>query len=301
MRSLARSEILGELSSTLDRYRERLSHVQCVAIVDEMIRELGAFYDGAARAGTLPQFRSACQAHPLHDLVLQDPFTERAFRKPDGVMLDYLHRPRRLALTDVGAAVHFVTTGMNTAKSLRWRRDHLGAQIAKTVRRTRNAHILSVASGHLRELDVAGCMVSRRDFEIVALDPDRDSLMEAVNSNADFNIVPLNRPVSHLLRGEGRAKYDLIHAAGTLDGLPDKAACTLLGRMIDMLAPSGRLIVGNHAPGNYGRGYIEGMMGWSLRYRSEAELKTLLPGDAAHRVYRDKPGNVVYLEISARG
>jgi hypothetical protein len=61
------------------------------------------------------------------------------------------------------------------------------------------------------------------------------------------------------------------------------------------------LIVGNHAPGNYSRGYIEGMMGWSLRYRSEAELKALLPGDAPHKVYRDKPGKVVYLEITARG
>lgn len=303
MEGVARNDIIGELPSTLDCYRERLSRVQCVAIVDEMIRDLGVVHDGAMQAGALPEFRAACQMHPLHDLVLQDPFTERGFRKPygDGVMFDHIHRPRRLVLTDVGAAVHFVTTGMSTAKSLRWRRDHVGAQIVKTVKRKRNARILSVAGGHLRELDVVAGMVSRRDFEIVALDPDGESLVEAVNANADFNIVPLHKPFSHLLGGERRETYDLICAPAMLDSLPDGAASMLLGRLIDTLAPSGRLIVGNRAPGNYDRGYIEGMMGWRLRYRTEAELKALLPRDEAHKVYRDKPGNVIYLDVSARG
>lgn len=302
MEGVARNDVIGELPSMLDCYRERLSHVQCVAIVDEMIRNLAVVYDGAMRAGALPEFRAACQMHPLHDLVLQDPFTERGFRKPngDGVMFDYIHRPRRLALTDVGAAVHFVTTGMCTAKSLRWRRDHIGAQIVKTVKRKRNAGILWVAGGHLRELDVVARMVSRRDFEIVALDPDRESLVEAVNSNADFNVVPVHKPFSHLLSGEGRATYDLILAPAMLDSLPDGAASILLGRLIDRLAPSGRLIAGNHAPGNYDRGYVEGMMGWALRYRTEADLKALLPRDGTHRLYRDKPGNAIYLDFSAR-
>lgn len=40
-------------------------------------------------------------------------------------------------------------------------------------------------------------------------------------------------------------------------------------------------------------------MGWSLLYRSEAELEALLQSTREYRVYRDEPGNVVYLEVSS--
>lgn len=64
--------------------------------------------------------------------------------------------------------------------------------------RIRNARILSVASGHLRELDVVRSTVRQRDFEIIALDQDGDSLQEAVNSNPGFNIYPVNKSISYL-------------------------------------------------------------------------------------------------------
>jgi extracellular factor (EF) 3-hydroxypalmitic acid methyl ester biosynthesis protein len=40
------------------------------------------------------------------------------------------------------------------------------------------------------------------------------------------------------------------------------------------------------------------MMGWSLIYRSQTELEVLFESNKERRVYRDEPGNVVYLEIS---
>src|SRR5215471_14831280 len=105
MEYLARAEIANDVRCALDRYQERLENVACVTIIDEMIRELGTLYDQAARAGALPEFRDACQTHPLHRMALEDPFTERAFSKPrgyagDAVMLDYIYRPRRLELTE---------------------------------------------------------------------------------------------------------------------------------------------------------------------------------------------------------
>lgn len=293
-----------DLPAALDRYLRRLDNAACVTVVDQMIRELGVFYDRAARSGWLDQFRDSCQSHPLHKMVLEDPFTERAFTKPrgyagDAVMLDYIYRPKKMALTEVGSAINFMTTGVTSAKSIIWRRDHLGTEIVKTVGRTRNARILSVASGHLRELDVVRSMVEQRDFEIVALDQDGESLQEAVNSNPEFNITPVNRSISHLFKGRDDAKYDLIYSAGLFDYLPAKTASGLLDRLLGMLTPSGRLIVGNYTPENYGRGYMEGMMGWSLLYRSEAELEAFLQPEREHRMYRDEPGNVVYLEVSS--
>lgn len=303
MECLGRPQIEADLTLALDGYHGRLQHASSVAIVDELIRELGTFYDIAAQAEALPAFRTTCQAHPVHQIALQDPFTARAFNKPrgyagDAVMLDYIYRPRRQNLTELGEAVHFMTTGVSAAKSITWRRDHLGAEIAKTIGRTRNARILSVASGHLRELDIVRATETRRDFEIVALDQDAESLQEAVNSNPDINISPINKSISHLFKAQDDAKYDLIYSAGLFDYLATKTASGLLTRLMEMLTPAGRLLVGNYAPENYGRGYMEGMMGWSLIYRSEAELESLLESNKERRVYRDEPGNVVYLEIS---
>lgn len=304
MENLAQLDMSEELPSALDRYLRKLRSLPSVGIVDEMIRGLGLFYDRAARFGSLNEFRETCQSHPLQKVALEDPFTERAFSKPrgyagDAVMLDYIYRSRKIVLSEVGAAINFMTTGASAAKSILWRRDLLGTEIAKTVGRTRNARILSVASGHLRELDVARTMVEQRDFEIVALDQDGKSLHEAVNSNAEFNVIPVNKSISHLFKGQDDTKYDLIYSAGLFDYLPAKTASGLLDRLLGMLTSSGRLIVGNYAPENYGRGYMEGMMSWSLLYRNETELEALLPSKSECRVYRDEPGNVVYLEVSS--
>jgi len=296
------------LTETLDVYLARLSSVACVTIVDELVRSLAHFYDLAAASDDLEGFRASCQSHPLHRLLLEDPFTARAFSKPRGytpdpVMLDYIHRPRRLSLSEVGEAVHFVTTSAGAARNITARRDYLAKAIAQTVRCTRKARILSVANGHLRELDAVKQMVDRRDFQIVALDHDCASLQEAVNANPDFNIVPVVRPVAQLLHGQHLAKYDLIYSASLFDGLPSGPALSLLNRLADRLTPAARLVVANHAPGAYWRGYVDGMMGWSVHYRSEAELERLADMSklARYKTYRDAPRSLVYLEGAPPG
>jgi SAM-dependent methyltransferase len=292
------------LAETLDGYFERLSNVACVTIVDELVRSLAQFYDGAVASGSLAAFRRNCQSHPLHDLLLEDPFTARGFQGAPGLgadaeMLDYIFRPRYLPLSPVGDAVHFVTTNMGAAESIAARRNHFAKAIAKTVRRTRRARILTIESGYLRELDVVRSMIDRRDFHVFALDPDRASLREAVNANPDFNITPLEQPAAHLSRDDGAPGYDLIYSAGLFASLPDAEAIDLLDRLASRLKPDGRLIVSNFAPENYGRGYMEGMMGWSVIPRHELDLERLADSSKLKRsrTYRDAPGNIVYLEI----
>jgi extracellular factor (EF) 3-hydroxypalmitic acid methyl ester biosynthesis protein len=48
---------------------------------------------------------------------------------------------------------------------------------------------------------------------------------------------------------------------------------------------------------------MEGMMDWRLRYRDEASTVDLINMTGTrreYRIYRDAPGNVVYLEVSRR-
>jgi extracellular factor (EF) 3-hydroxypalmitic acid methyl ester biosynthesis protein len=312
MEGLGPKSRLGHASAltlALDRYLDRLERVSCVSIVDELTRSLAHFYDIAAASDSLPEFRAECQGHPLHRLVLQDPFTERAFAKPrgyagDAMMLDYIYRPARLSLTAIGEAFHFMTTGTSTARSIVWRRDRLGAQIGKTIRSRRHAQILSVANGHLRELDLVRKLTDKRDARIVALDQDEASLREAVNSYSDFNIRPVNGWISYLFREGEVAKYDLIYSAGLLDDLSANAASSVLKRLIRMLRPQGRLLIGNYAPENYSRGYMGGMMDWTPVCRNESDLKNLVATVSegrGHKVYRDSPGNLVYLEVFSHG
>jgi extracellular factor (EF) 3-hydroxypalmitic acid methyl ester biosynthesis protein len=302
MTSIDQTQLLVEV---LDGYFARLGSVACVTIVDELMRSLAEFYDAAAASGRLAEFRAHCQSHPLHGLLLEDPFTAHGFFKPrgqaaDGVMLDYIHRPHYLALSEVGEAVHFVTTSLGAAQSIMRRRDRFAKALAQTVRATRKARILSVANGHLRELDTARCLLDRRDFQIFALDADAASLREAVNANPDINIVPLEQPVWHFLRQDSDISFDLIHSANLLDQLGDVEASDLLGRLAAKLAPGGRLIVASCAPENEARGYMEGVMGWSVIYRSELDLERLANSSRLQRfrTYRDTPGNIVYLEVS---
>jgi hypothetical protein len=276
--------------------------------VERLIVSLGNCYDSAASKSGLTEFRARCQEHPLHRLVLECPFTRRAFEKPrgyagDAVMLDYIYRPAIESLSDAGRQIFSATTSVSSAQSIAWRRDHLGTEVAKTIDDQVNPRILSVASGHLRELDVVRELTTKRGAGIDALDQDADSLDEAVNSYPDFNIRPINKSVTHLLRSRSRSTYDLIYSAGLFDYLSVKVGSALLKKLLELLKPDGRLIVGNYATDNFGRGYMEGMMNWSLLYRDEADMTNLIRNTGTsreYRTYRDAPGNVVYLEVSQR-
>jgi hypothetical protein len=308
MTSIDQTQALVEV---LDGYFARLGSVACVTIIDELMRSLAEFYDAAAASDRLVEFRAHCQSHPLHRLLLEDPFTAHGYFKPrgqaaDGAMLDYIYRPRYLGLSEVGEAVHFVTTNLGAAHSIAQRRDRFAKAIAQTVRTTRKARILSVANGHLRELDTARRLLDRRDFQIFALDADGASLREAVNANPDINIVPLQQPIWHFLRQINDSQlsdvgFDLIYSAAPFEQLADPDASDLLGRLVAKLAPGGRLIVGSYAADNSARGYMEAVMGWSVIYRGELDLERLADSSKLKRfrTYRDAPGNIAFLEVSS--
>ena len=88
------------LDEALDGYFGRLCSVACVTIVDELMRSLAEFYDAAAASDRLAEFRTHCQGHALHGLLLQDPFTARGFVKPRGQAADARDPDRRLRRRD---------------------------------------------------------------------------------------------------------------------------------------------------------------------------------------------------------
>ena len=220
-------------------------------------------------------------------------------------MLDYIYRPREVATSRLGAVVHQATTRLSNAQSILFRRDYLACLIDRVVERQSKANVFSVASGHMRELDVFRTKTTHRRFRILALDQDLDSLDECISSYPDFNISALNKSVIALLKrtlGLER-QFDLIYSAGLADYLSDKTLRCMLCRLYEQLKPDGLITVANYTPDSHGRGFMEGFMDWSLVYRDEDDLSRIvgiaLP-DASYRIFRDDPGNVVYIEIQQK-
>jgi len=298
--------IVGSVTSVLDELALELVSNPSTQLVENLIDTMGSFYDCAIKQNQLTELKRVCQEHPIQQLILEDPFVRRAFEKPrgyagDAPMLDYIYRPGRVRLSGVGEIVHQVTTETSTAKSISWRRDYLAARICKLLETTDRPDILSVAAGHMRELDIVSRKTEMRDFRITALERDGASIKEICESYPSFDIRPVQKSVLHILRhGSHYPRFDYIYSAGLFDYLETKTAKRLIENLCAMLKSGGTLLIGNFAPENIGRGFMEFFMDWSLIYRDESDLIALVedasPG-AAFRTFRDEEQNVSYVEV----
>lgn len=303
------SHAIDQLTSNLDYFATGFERGGDQSkLVEELIAHLALTYDAARDRNELQAFRDICQNHPLHRQLLDDPFTRRAFEKPrgyagDAVMLDYIYRPTEFQTSGFGHVIHHATTAAGAAKSIRWRRSHLAGRLLEGMESNDQLRVLSVASGHLRELDIVSIATSNRNLQILALDQDKDSLEEAVRCYPNFAIHPLNHSISHLFKSDTLGQFDLIYSAGLFDYLTDRTAISLIEVLVARLHPEGRLVLGNYTPANDGRGYMEGMMDWRLIYRHQEDLVRLVKAAAGATVlqtYLDGPGNIAYVEIGKR-
>lgn len=269
---------------------------------------LSALWSEARATGRAEEMLAWCRAHPLHALVLQDPFTHRAASKPrgyagDAVMMDYIYTGKPPAGTTApGAEVFNATTCAGMGLSVRYRRQLLKSLIDDTVVSHAAPRLLSVASGHCRELE--GSLAETPHFagEFVALDQDPLSCAEVASVHASHRVRVVNHGVRDLVSGPLAATlghFDLIYSAGLYDYLPDVLARRLTQRLLSLLRPGGRLLLANFVPGGTGRGYMELFMDWTLVLRNEAAMRALAEAaGAAHTVtFHDPHRNVVYAEL----
>lgn len=80
---------------------------------------------------------------------------------------------------------------------------------------------------------------------------------------------------SNALRFDTDHEYQLIWSAGLFDYLGDKVFRFLLRNLLSMLREDGELVVGNFAPTNPTREYMELIGDWHLYYRDADDLKGL--------------------------
>ncbi len=143
----------------------------------------------------------------------------------------------------------------------------------------RDARILSIASGHMREMQNSHALCAGMAERVVAFDQDAASLAE-VEATAVSKVVQVTQgSISRLIAGRHDfADFDLVYAAGLFDYLEDRAAKRLTQTMFDILRPGGYLLVANFLPGIYDAGYMESFMGWNLIYRDRHQIGAFTEG-----------------------
>jgi SAM-dependent methyltransferase len=257
----------------------------------------------------------ACLAHPLCEILHQDPFTWRAFSKPrgyagDAELLDYIYgvdegwaAPAGTSAVGQRIFAHHTAHGPSP-KAVRVRRRVLARLVDETSAAVSRPRILSVAAGHLREAGLSAAIRQGRTGEYVALDQDGKSLETVERLYGRFGVVTVAAGIRRLLMGRlALGRFDLIYSAGLYDYLPQTTARHLTRVLFDMLRPGGRLLVANFLPGIRDVGYMESFMDWHLVYRTTQELRDLAkPIDASQAgatdIWTEENDNVAFLLVT---
>jgi len=257
-----------------------------------------------------------CRAHPLCDIIHQDPLTARAYAKPrgysgDAELLDIIYTRDyrsswRQPVTILGEAIFNHTISCNAPSAVRDRRDFLTSQIDGLCVTNPTAHILSVACGHLREAESSSAVVSGTFGRFVGFDQDQNSLLIATESLGRFGVETVCGSIKTLLTGSLVAeRFDFIYAAGLYDYLHDRLARQVTQTLFAMLRHGGRLLLANYLPEIDDAGFMEAYADWKLIYRNADAMRLLAVSIPAStigiaQVFPDASNTIAYLDLYAR-
>ncbi len=299
-------------SSMFDKYNAAICDKDCVGAVANLSCDLknlrSTFSDEEWKTVIIPTSRK----HDIHKLLQEDPFTKRAFYKPrgyagDAVMLDYLYKgepPQNTSI--IGRNIFRATTNGSNGRSVLNRRKILGQNLDEVARRNPGSRILSIACGHLREVQLSEAFADGLIDEIVAFDQDQKCLDFIQSDFQDSKVKTIRKSIVAILTKQVIFRnFDFVYAAGLFDYLSDEIARRLLKIMMNMLRPEGKLLITNFTPDNYERGYMECFMDWFAICRTDEQMLSLIddiPYDniADQAIYRDEEQNIVYLELTKK-
>jgi len=260
------------------------------------------------------QLGDTLRQHPLHVLLLQDPFTARAFAKPrgyagDAVVMDLIYAydgavPHPVPdVTPLGARIYQQVASYAAGVATRNRRALLAAKLDEIADACAQPHVFAVACGHLREAAASQAVVTGRIGRFLALDQDPVSLAEVTATVGRYGVETVEESVTALLRGKiAYDNLDFVYSAGLYDYLSDKVAQRLTRLLFDMLKPGGRLLLANFSREHASIGYMEAFMDWFLVYRDEQQVRDFLAEIPAEQIascdlYRTEEECIIYLEV----
>lgn len=237
----------------------------------------------------------------LKQYIYQAPFADRSYRKPLGYAGDYemmniIYRNEAAGQSLFAQCLHRFFVSEPAAKAVRNRSDYLCAKIVETFKSanpSKPLKFLSIASGPAFEVEkflrVAKAF-NGQAAEFHLLDQDENSLKYAQRRleklrrelGLNFEIKLFNQAIKNVItRGVAEGGYDLVYSAGLFDYFSDPVAQIAAQKLMNAVAPGGRLTIGNFDVSNPTRFLMELVLDWQLLYRSEEDMKRLfsqIPG-----------------------
>jgi extracellular factor (EF) 3-hydroxypalmitic acid methyl ester biosynthesis protein len=258
--------------------------------------------------------RDYCTSHPIAEILWQSPITKRCFSKPkgyagDATLIDYIYlKDENIEFAnEIAEILHKSICNSTSCDSVRERAKYFGNLITQiSESKNRKISAISIASGHLRELDHVSHFEDKV-YHFIGLDQDAESNTEARRSYPFKGLTVLDESIKYVLAGKLEAEsYDLVYSAGLFDYLDEKVAARMTKRMFELVVPGGTMVIPNFAKGIIERGYMETFMDWYLIYRDEMELygfmKELdMSQVASWNIHGDKYGNILYLTVVKKG
>ena len=190
-------------------------------------------------------------------------------------------------------------------QSVRTRRAVLAREIDAVAAAVHDARVLSVACGHLREIEWSRA-VRTGDASVTAIDQDRDSLDVVERTDGAYPVSASPATVGDLLRRTIRFEdFDLAYAAGLYDYLDNDVARVLDGPLFRALRSGGRLLIANFTPATQDAAFMEAIMDWHLIYRTPDEVRALTASlrqeeVAAVEQFSDHNRHITYLRVEKR-
>jgi extracellular factor (EF) 3-hydroxypalmitic acid methyl ester biosynthesis protein len=257
----------------------------------------------------------------LLPLWMPSPFFYRVYTKPLGYAGDYqmvnmMWRNECDGLTTYAQVVDSWLLNGAPAQAHR-NRIYMLEQLLQELSKTaaglnRPVRILNIGCGPAHELqlflsnykDDHRFKIDLLDFNQETLDYTRGQLGAMNGKVSDHAEITYNlKSVQDLLRqaierGEISERYDLIYCAGLFDYLSDRVCDKLVKLFYHFCEPGGRVLVTNVHSANPYKKVLENVMDWHLIHRNEEEMLRLIPQGSSGKVYGDRTGINVFLDIS---
>lgn len=263
---------------------------------------LGALNATRQEHALYAHMRSDLRAHDLHRVLLEDPFSHRAWAKPrgyagDAELIDLLYdRQAPDGTSPLGASLLEVTSMVSSSAAVRHRRDVAASKFEAAWRCGKRICVL--ACGHLREADG---LTGEELINVVGVDLDLSSL-ERVWRRHGSAIELIEDNALTYLRSSARAgrQFDYIYTLGLTDYFDEREMLFLHCLMKRCLAPGGELMVANFLPDHLALGWMDAVMDWNLVYRTEEDMHRYAASIGfAARTSRDPTDTIVFSEMSA--
>lgn len=274
-----------------------------------------AWHWGRHTAGVWEDFIARAAGLGLLEAFRAEPITARSAAQPrgyagDAVLLDLIYdfeganeAAQSKLSCEKAIALNELTFASLETESVRWRRRFIASRMTTLSERQSSLKVLSVASGHARELALLDHATKETLGAVTVLDQDGQSIAQSIVDYGDF-VIPHEADISGLIKGQVSVdeSYDLVYTLGLLDYLDDKTASVLLSRLAEITAPGGQIVFANFAKHPINIGYMESAMDWKLIYRTEADMDLIWSStrreDFELEMHRDQSGTVVYAEAT---